>query len=173
MSINGKNDLVYIIPLSAASLKGDKPVTRPLPGLPAIRDLIVDMSIFYKRYEEVRPFLQSDTPVLATERLQIPEEREKPGSLYECIPCAYCLASCPSFWWNPDKFLGPTVLLRAYCFLANSHDAKTEERLVSLDDPFSIFRCHGIMNCVNVCPRGLNPTKVIGHVHNMLLQSGI
>ena len=172
MNINGKNGLACITPLSAAGLKGGKLVIRPLPGLPVIRDLAVDMSIFYKQYEKVQPYLQNDTPAPAIERLQSPEEREKLDGLYECILCACCSTSCPSFWWNPDKFLGPAALLQAYRFLADSRDTKTEERLASLDDPFSVFRCRGIMNCVNVCPKGLNPTKAIGHVRNMLLQSG-
>ncbi|WP_339083002.1 succinate dehydrogenase iron-sulfur subunit [Pseudomonas sp. TMP9] len=172
MNINGKNGLGCITPLSVAGLKGGKLVIRPLPGLPVIRDLAVDMSIFYKQYEKVQPFLQNDTPAPAIERLQSPEEREKLDGLYECILCACCSTSCPSFWWNPDKFLGPAALLQAYRFLADSRDTKTEERLASLDDPFSVFRCRGIMNCVSVCPKGLNPTKAIGHVRNMLLQSG-
>ena len=159
MNINGKNGLACITPLSAAGLKGGKLVIRPLPGLPVIRDLVVDMSIFYKQYEKVQPYLQNDTPAPAIERLQSPEDRDK-------------LDGLPSFWWNPDKFLGPAALLQAYRFLADSRDTKTEERLASLDDPFSVFRCRGIMNCVNVCPKGLNPTKAIGHVRNMLLQSG-
>ncbi len=172
MNINGKNGLACITPLSAAGLKGGKLVIRPLPGLPVIRDLVVDMSIFYKQYEKVQPYLQNTTPAPAIERLQSPEEREKLDGLYECILCACCSTSCPSFWWNPDKFLGPAALLQAYRFLADSRDTKTEERLAAMDDPFSVFRCRGIMNCVNVCPKGLNPTKAIGHVRNMLLQSG-
>jgi succinate dehydrogenase / fumarate reductase iron-sulfur subunit len=172
MNINGKNGLACITPLSAAGLRGGQLVIRPLPGLPVIRDLVVDMSIFYKQYEKVHPYLQNDTPAPAIERLQSPEEREKLDGLYECILCACCSTSCPSFWWNPDKFLGPAALLQAYRFLADSRDTKTEERLAAMDDPFSVFRCRGIMNCVNVCPKGLNPTKAIGHVRNMLLQSG-
>ena len=172
MNINGKNGLACITPLSAAGLKGGKLVIRPLPGLPVIRDLAVDMSIFYKQYEKVQPYLQNDTPAPAIERLQSPEEREKLDGLYECILCACCSTSCPSFWWNPDKFLGPSALLQAYRFLADSRDTQTAERLAALDDPFSVFRCRGIMNCVNVCPKGLNPTKAIGHIRNMLLQSG-
>ncbi|MBC9250567.1 succinate dehydrogenase iron-sulfur subunit [Pseudomonas alcaligenes] len=171
MNISGKNGLACITPISTV-VKGNKLVIRPLPGLPVIRDLVVDMSIFYKQYEKVQPFLQNDTPAPAIERLQSPEEREKLDGLYECILCACCSTSCPSFWWNPDKFLGPAALLQAYRFLADSRDTKTAERLASLDDPFSVFRCRGIMNCVNVCPKGLNPTKAIGHVRNMLLQSG-
>lgn len=171
MNMNGKNGLACITPLSGV-VKGNKLVLRPLPGLPVIRDLVVDMSIFYKQYEKVKPFLQNDTPAPAIERLQSPEDRDKLDGLYECILCACCSTSCPSFWWNPDKFLGPAALLQAYRFLADSRDTKTQERLASLDDPFSVFRCRGIMNCVNVCPKGLNPTKAIGHVRNMLLQSG-
>jgi succinate dehydrogenase / fumarate reductase iron-sulfur subunit len=172
MNINGKNGLACITPLSEAGLKGGKLVIRPLPGLPVIRDLVVDMSIFYRQYEKVQPFLQNNTPAPAIERLQSPQEREKLDGLYECILCACCSTSCPSFWWNPDKFLGPAALLQAYRFLADSRDTKTAERLAALDDPFSVFRCRGIMNCVNVCPKGLNPTKAIGHIRNMLLQSG-
>ncbi|SEK90567.1 succinate dehydrogenase subunit B [Atopomonas hussainii] len=172
MNINGKNGLACVTPLSEAGLKGGKLVIRPLPGLPVIRDLVVDMSIFYKQYEKVQPYLQNNTPAPAIERLQSPEDREKLDGLYECILCACCSTSCPSFWWNPDKFLGPAALLQAYRFLADSRDSKTEERLAAMDDPFSVFRCRGIMNCVNVCPKGLNPTKAIGHIRNMLLQSG-
>lgn len=171
MNINGKNGLACITPLSSV-VKGNKLVIRPLPGLPVIRDLVVDMGIFYKQYEKVRPYLMNDTPAPAIERLQSPEEREKLDGLYECILCACCSTSCPSFWWNPDKFLGPAASLQAYRFLADSRDTETENRLAGLDDPFSVFRCRGIMNCVDVCPKGLNPTKAIGHIRNMLLQSG-
>lgn len=171
MNINGKNGLACITPLSDV-VKNNKLVLRPLPGLPVIRDLVVDMSIFYKQYEKVQPYLQNDTPAPAIERLQSPEEREKLDGLYECILCACCSSSCPSFWWNPDKFIGPAGLLQAYRFLADTRDTQTEERLAALDDPFSVFRCRGIMNCVNVCPKGLNPTRAIGHIRTMLLQSG-
>lgn len=171
MNINGKNALACITPLSEAGLKGGKLVIRPLPGLPVIRDLVVDMSIFYKQYEKVQPYLLNDSPAPAIERLQSPADREKLDGLYECILCACCSTSCPSFWWNPDKFLGPSALLQAYRFLADSRDTRTEERLAALDDPFSVFRCRSIMNCVSVCPKGLNPTKAIGHIRSMLLQS--
>jgi len=171
LNINGKNGLACITPLSEC-VKGDKLVLRPLPGLPVIRDLIVDMEQFYKQYEKIKPYLINDTPAPAIERLQSPEEREHLDGLYECILCACCSTSCPSFWWNPDKFIGPSGLLQAYRFLIDSRDTATEERLAELDDPFSVFRCRGIMNCVNVCPKGLNPTKAIGHIRNMLLQRG-
>jgi succinate dehydrogenase / fumarate reductase iron-sulfur subunit len=169
MNINGKNGLACIMPLSEA-VKGDnKLVLRPLPGLPVIRDLVVDMSLFYKQYEKVKPFLINDSPPPAIERLQSPEEREKLDGLYECILCACCSTACPSFWWNPDRFIGPSGLLQSYRFLADSRDTATEQRLADLDDPFSVFRCHGIQNCVSVCPKGLNPTKAIGHLRNMML----
>ena len=168
LNMNGKNGLACITPLSE-SIKGDKLVIRPLPGLPVIRDLVVDMSLFYAQYEKIQPYLQNPSPAPAIERLQSPEERAQLDGLYECILCACCSTSCPSFWWNPDRFVGPAGLLQAYRFLADSRDTATEDRLASLDDPFSVFRCHGIQNCVNVCPKGLNPTKAIGHIRTMLL----
>ena len=168
LNMNGKNGLACITPLSE-TVKGEKLVIRPLPGLPVIRDLVVDMSLFYAQYEKVQPYLQNPTPAPAIERLQTPEERAQLDGLYECILCACCSTSCPSFWWNPDRFVGPAGLLQAYRFLADSRDMATEDRLAKLDDPFSVFRCHGIQNCVNVCPKGLNPTKAIGHIRTMLL----
>ena len=170
MNINGKNGLACITPISEACGGGDL-VVRPLPGLPVIRDLVIDMSLFYKQYEKIKPYLINDTPAPAIERLQTPEDRAHLDGLYECILCACCSTSCPSFWWNPDRFIGPSGLLQAYRFLIDSRDTATEERLADLDDPFSVFRCHGIQNCVNVCPKGLNPTKAIGHIRNMLLRS--
>lgn len=170
MNINGRNGLACIKPLSEC-VKNNKLVLRPLPGLPVVRDLVVDMTQFYDQYKKIEPYLQNDTPAPAIERLQSPEDREKLDGLYECILCACCSTSCPSFWWNPDKFIGPAGLLQAYRFLADSRDLATEKRLSNLDDPFSVFRCHGIQNCVAVCPKGLNPTRAIGHIRNMLLQS--
>lgn len=168
MNMNGKNGLACITPLSEV-VKGGKLTLRPLPGLPVIRDLVVDMALFYKQYERIQPYLQNDTPDPAIERLQSPEERDKLDGLYECILCACCSTSCPSFWWNPDKFVGPAGLLQSYRFLADSRDTATRERLTSLEDPFSVFRCRGIMNCVAVCPKGLNPTRAIGKIREMLL----
>ncbi|MCC5824664.1 succinate dehydrogenase iron-sulfur subunit [Alkalimonas sp.] len=174
LNMNGKNGLACITPLSAAGLKGGKIVIRPLPGLPVVRDLVVDMSQFYTQYEKVKPYLINDSKLPpAGEFLQSPEERAKLDGLYECILCACCSTSCPSFWWNPDKFIGPAGLLHAYRFLADSRDTATEERLNDLDDAFSVFRCHGIMNCVNVCPKGLNPTKAIGQIKSMLLSRAL
>ena len=172
MNINGRNGLACITPLSDACKPGQKLVLRPLPGLPVIRDLVVDMSVFYKQYEKVKPYLINDDPPPAIERLQSPEERAKLDGLYECILCACCSTSCPSFWWNPDKFIGPAGLLQAYRFLVDSRDTATAERLAELDDPFSVFRCRGVMNCVAVCPKGLNPTQAIGHIRTMLIQQG-
>jgi succinate dehydrogenase / fumarate reductase iron-sulfur subunit len=170
MNINGKNGLACIKPISEC-IKNNTLILRPLPGLPVIRDLVVDMTQFYDQYKKIEPYLQNDTPAPAIERLQSPEDRAKLDGLYECILCACCSTSCPSFWWNPDKFIGPAGLLQAYRFLADSRDLATQKRLSNLDDPFSVFRCHGIQNCVAVCPKGLNPTRAIGHIRNMLLQS--
>ncbi|MFC3391819.1 succinate dehydrogenase iron-sulfur subunit [Aidingimonas halophila] len=168
MNMNGKNGLACITPLSEVVKKG-KLVLRPLPGLPVIRDLVVDMGVFYEQFERIQPYLQNDEPAPAIERLQSPEDRDKLDGLYECILCACCSTACPSFWWNPDKFVGPAGLLQAYRFLADSRDTATRERLADLEDPFSVFRCRGIMNCVAVCPKGLNPTRAIGKIREMLL----
>lgn len=173
LNMNGKNGLACITPLSALQNGSNKIVLRPLPGLPVIRDLIIDMSQFYKQYEKVKPYLINNDLPPAGEYLQSPEERAKLDGLYECILCACCSTSCPSFWWNPDKFIGPAGLLHAYRFLADSRDTATEQRLADLDDAFSVFRCHGIMNCVNVCPKGLNPTKAIGQIKSMLLNRAL
>tara|TARA_B110000014_G_scaffold73438_1_gene50122 strand:- start:500 stop:1207 length:708 start_codon:yes stop_codon:yes gene_type:complete len=172
MNINGSNGLACITPLSDVVMPGQKLILRPLPGLPVIRDLVVDMSIFYKQFEKVKPYLLNDDPTPGIERLQTPEDRAKLDGLYECILCACCNTSCPSFWWNPDKFIGPAGLLQAYRFLADSRDTASTERLEALKDPFSVFRCRGIMNCVAVCPKGLNPTRAIGHIRSMLISQG-
>jgi len=172
MNMNGTNGLACITAISEVGGPAKKLVLRPLPGLPVIRDLVVDMSIFYKQFEKVQPYLINNEPPPAIERLQSPEDRAKLDGLYECILCACCSTSCPSFWWNPDKFIGPAGLLQAYRFLADSRDTATAERLSNLDDPFSVFRCRGIMNCVAVCPKGLNPTRAIGHIRSMLISKG-
>lgn len=173
INMNGKNGLACITPISSLRKGNNKIVIRPLPGLPVVRDLVVDMGQFYTQYEKIKPYLQNDgkNPP-AREHLQSPEQRAKLDGLYECILCACCSTSCPSFWWNPDKFIGPAGLLAAYRFLIDSRDTETEERLDDLDDAFSVFRCHSIMNCVSVCPKGLNPTRAIGHIKSMLLQRG-
>ena len=172
VNMNGKNGLACVTPVSEVAKK-NKLVLRPLPGLPVIRDLVVDMSQFYAQYEKVQPYLINDNPPPAQERFQSQEDREELDGLYECILCACCSTSCPSFWWNPDKFIGPAGLLQSYRFLADSRDTATQERLANLDDPFSVFRCRGIMNCVNVCPKGLNPTRAIGKIRTMLMAQGI
>ena len=169
INMNGKNGLACVTPVSQVARRG-KLVLRPLPGLPVVRDLVVDMAQFYEQYSKVKPYLISKEPPPEKERLQSPEDREKLDGLYECILCACCSTSCPSFWWNPDKFIGPAGLVAAYRFLADSRDTATEERLADLDDPFSVFRCRGIMNCVSVCPKGLHPTRAIGKIRTMLLK---
>lgn len=169
MNINGRNGLACITALSALK---QPVVLRPLPGFPVIRDLVVDMEQFYRQYEKIKPYIQNDDVPPAQERLQSPKERAKLDGLYECILCACCSSSCPSFWWNPDKFIGPAGLLQAYRFIIDSRDTHTVERLSELDDPFSVFRCRGIMNCVDVCPKGLNPTRAIGKIRSLLLQQG-
>ncbi|GGQ19527.1 MULTISPECIES: succinate dehydrogenase iron-sulfur subunit [Shewanella] len=171
LNMNGKNGLACITPLS--TLKGKKIEIRPLPGMPVVRDLVVDLTQFYKQYEKIKPYLINDEKAPAREHLQSPEERAHLDGLYECIMCACCSTACPSFWWNPDKFIGPSGLLHAYRFLIDSRDTATEERLSELDDAYSVFRCHGIMNCVDVCPKGLNPTKAIGHIKSMLLKRAV
>ena len=170
MNINGKNGLACITKIS--ELK--EPVKlRPLPGLPIIRDLIVDMTQFFKQYNSIKPYLINNDPPPQTERLQSPEDRLQLDGLYECILCACCSTSCPSFWWNPDKFVGPAGLLAAYRFIADSRDQAVNERLDNLEDPYRLFRCHTIMNCVDVCPKGLNPSLAIGKIKEMLVRRGV
>jgi succinate dehydrogenase / fumarate reductase iron-sulfur subunit len=170
MSINGKNGLACTT--SIDSLK-EPVVLRPLPGMPVIRDLVIDMTQFYEQFEKVKPYLQNRDPVPAKERLQSPDDRAKLDGLYECILCACCSTSCPSFWWNPEKFIGPAGLLQAYRFIIDSRDTERTERLADLADPFSVFRCRGIMNCVDVCPKGLNPTKAINHIKELMLKESV
>jgi succinate dehydrogenase / fumarate reductase iron-sulfur subunit len=170
MNINGRNGLACITPLKGLK----EPVElRPLPGLPVIRDLVVDMSQFFKQYHSVRPYLVNNEPAPEKERLQTPAERAELDGLYECILCACCSTSCPSFWWNPDKFVGPAGLLQAYRFLADWRDQATSERLDNLEDPYRLFRCHSIMNCVDVCPKGLNPTRAIGRIKELLVRRAV
>lgn len=167
MNINGKNGLACITLLS--SLKSPV-VLRPLPGLSVIRDLVVDMEPFYKQYEKAQPYLINDQEAPPTERLQTPKQREKLDGLYECILCACCSTACPSFWWNPDKFLGPAALLWLCRFLVDNRDTATNERLAELNDLFSLYRCRTIMNCTSVCPKNLNPSKAIGEIRHMMVE---
>jgi len=169
LNINGRNGLACLTDLSM--FPAGKPIVlRPLPGLPIIRDLIVDMTQFFKQYHSIKPYLINNDPPPERERLQSPEEREELDGLYECILCACCSTSCPTFWWNPDKFVGPAGLLAAYRFIADTRDQATSERLDNLEDPYRLFRCHTIMNCVDVCPKGLNPTKAIGKIKDLMVK---
>ena len=170
MNINGKNGLACITNLNDLR---EPIVLKPLPGLPVIRDLIVDMTQFFKQYESIQPYLQNSSVPPEKERKQSPQQREELDGLYECILCACCSTSCPSFWWNPDKFVGPAGLLQAYRFIADSRDDNTAERLDNLEDPYRLFRCHTIMNCVDVCPKGLNPTKAIGKIKEIMVKRNV
>ena len=171
MNINGRNGLACLTDIR--SLK-QPIVLRPLPGLPVIRDLIVDMTQFFKQYHSIKPYVVNDTPAdPLKERLQTQEERAELDGLYECILCACCSTSCPSFWWNPDKFVGPSGLLNAYRLIADSRDTITNERLDNLNDPYRLFRCHTIMNCVDVCPKHLNPTRAIGKIKEIMLKRAV
>ncbi len=170
MNINGRNGLACTTRLA------DLPATvvlKPLPGLPIIRDLIVDMTQFFAQYDSIKPYVIDERPMPERERLQSPEQREELDGLYECILCACCSTACPSFWWNPDKFVGPAGLLQAYRFIADSRDQAVNERLDDLEDPYRLFRCHTIMNCVDVCPKGLNPTLAIGKIKELLVRRAV
>lgn len=174
MNINGVNSLACITPLIKLTNKNRYKIitVRPLSGFPVIRDLVVDMSQFYLQYAKVKPFLINDCSIQSSrEYLQSPEDRAKLDGSYECILCACCSSSCPSFWWNPDKFIGPAGLLTLYRFLIDSRDTDRKNRLKHFQDSFSVFRCHNIMNCVNVCPKKLNPAQSIGHIKRMLVQN--
>jgi succinate dehydrogenase / fumarate reductase iron-sulfur subunit len=170
ININGRNGLACITKVAEVR---EPVVLKPLPGLPVIRDLIVDMTQFFAQYHSVRPYLVNNDPPPDRERLQSPEEREVLDGLYECILCACCSTSCPSFWWNPDKFVGPAGLLQAYRFIADSRDQATGERLDNLEDPYRLFRCHSIMNCVDACPKGLNPTRAIGKIKELMVRRAV
>ncbi|HKJ72161.1 MAG TPA: succinate dehydrogenase iron-sulfur subunit [Gammaproteobacteria bacterium] len=167
MNINGRNGLACITPV--AELR--EPVTlRPLPGQPVVKDLVVDLTRFYEQYRSVQPYLRNDEPRPEHERHQSPAERAQLDGLYECILCACCSTACPSYWWNPDRFLGPAALLQAYRFINDSRDTAEGERLDQLDDAFKLFRCRTIMNCAEVCPKGLNPTAAIGEIKKALFK---
>lgn len=167
MNINGKNGLACITNMRALPTTV---VLKPLPGLPVIRDLIVDMTQFFKQYHSIGPSLvNADTPP-ERERLQSPQERDELNGLYECILCACCSSACPSYWWNPDKYVGPAGLLQAYRFLVDSRDQATSERLDNLEDPYRLFRCRSILNCVDVCPKGLLPASAIMKIKDMMVR---
>jgi len=170
MNINGRNGLACVTRI--ADLK--EPVElRPLPSFPVIRDLVVDMTRFFKQYESIRPYVINNGPAPERERLQSPQDRVKLDGLYECILCACCTGFCPSYWWNPDKFLGPAALLQAYRFLADSRDQASEERLDLLNDPYKLFRCRSIMNCTEVCPKGLSPARTIEKIRLLMVKESL
>ena len=170
MNINGKNGLACLT--NMRTLPGVV-VLKPLPGLPVIRDLIVDMTQFFKQYHSVTPYVINDTPRPESERLQSPEDREKLEVHADIVRDLETSTSCPSFWWNPDKFVGPAGLLQAYRFIADTRDQATSERLDNLEDPYRLFRCHSIMNCVDVCPKGLNPTRAIGKIKDAMVRRAV
>jgi succinate dehydrogenase / fumarate reductase iron-sulfur subunit len=168
MNIDGSNTLACTKPID--EVKGDVAIT-PLPHMEVVKDLVPDFKHFYAQYASIKPWLQTvSTTPSGKERIQSPEDREKLDGLYECILCACCSTGCPSYWWNSDKFLGPAILLQAYRWLADSRDEMTGERLDELEDPFRLYRCHTIMNCANVCPKGLNPAKAIGEIKKMMVE---
>lgn len=171
MNINGKNGLACVTPIR--SISTDKIVLKPFPGMPVIRDLIVDMTQFFNQYQKAKPFLINNQEPPAKERLQSPEQRAKLDGLYECILCGCCSSACPSYWWNPDKFMGPAALLQATRFIVDSRDTQTRERLTELDDAYSVFRCRSIMNCVEVCPKGLNPTEAIAEIRTQMMNEDV
>jgi succinate dehydrogenase / fumarate reductase iron-sulfur subunit len=166
-TIDGTNTLACTKGID--EIKGDVKIY-PLPHMPVIKDLVPDLTHFYAQYASIRPWIRTQSPAPPDkERLQSPEDREKLDGLYECILCACCSTSCPSYWWNGDRYLGPAVLLQAYRWLADSRDEHTGERLDDLEDPFKLYRCHTIMNCAQTCPKGLNPAKAIGEIKQMML----
>ena len=168
MNMNGRNGLACTT--SIEDLTGEVRIT-PLPHMEVVKDLVPDFTHFYAQYASIRPWLQTvSTTPSGKERLQSPEQREQLDGLYECILCACCSTACPSYWWNADKFLGPAILLQAYRWLADSRDEMTGERLDQLEDPFRLYRCHTIMNCANVCPKGLNPAKAIAETKKLLAE---
>jgi succinate dehydrogenase / fumarate reductase, iron-sulfur subunit len=170
MNINGRNGLACITPVKNLV----EPVElRPLPSFPVIRDLVVDMTQFFTHYHSIKPYLINNEVAPEKERLQSPKDREKLDGLYECILCGCCTSQCPSSWWNADKFVGPAGLLQAYRFIIDSRDRATQERLDDLDDPYRLFRCRTIMNCVEVCPKGLAPSRAIEKIRLMMVKESL
>jgi succinate dehydrogenase / fumarate reductase, iron-sulfur subunit len=168
MNIDGSNTLACLKPIE--DVKGPVKIY-PLPHMPVVKDLVPDMTNFYAQYASVEPWLKTETPPPPDrERLQSPEERAKLDGLWECVLCFCCSTACPSYWWNPDRYLGPAALLQAYRWIADSRDEHTGERLDELEDPFRLYRCHTIMNCTNTCPKNLNPAEAIGEIKKALVQ---
>jgi succinate dehydrogenase / fumarate reductase, iron-sulfur subunit len=170
MNMNGRNGLACTTAID--DYRGDIRIT-PLPHMEVIKDLVPDFTHFYAQYHSIEPWLKTDAPPPDGEQLQSPADRAKLDGLYECILCACCSSSCPSYWWNSDRFLGPAILLQAYRWLVDSRDQATGERLDELEDPFRLYRCHTIMNCANVCPKGLNPAKAIAETKKLLLERAV
>jgi succinate dehydrogenase / fumarate reductase iron-sulfur subunit len=170
MNIDGGNHLACLTPIDSLK-KGTSRIT-PLPHMPVLKDLIPDLTGLYAQYELLEPWLQSDQPPPDRERPQSPEDRAKLDGLWECILCFCCSTSCPSYWWNPDRYLGPAILLQSYRWLADSRDQHTGERLDRLEDPFRLYRCHTIMNCTRTCPKGLNPARAISKTKEMMAERG-
>ena len=170
MNINGSNTLACIKAIE--DISGDLKVY-PLPHMPVVKDLVVDLSRFYEQYASVKPWIKTQAPAPPErERLQSKDDRERLEGLEECILCACCSTSCPSYWWNSDRYLGPAVLLQAYRWIADSRDEATTERLEELKDAFKLYRCHTIMNCTNTCPKGLNPAKAIAEIKKLTAAAG-
>ncbi len=168
MNIDGRNTLACTKAIE--DIAGDVNIY-PLPHMPVVKDLVPDLTHFYAQYASIKPWLQSDTPAPPDrERLQSKEDRSKLDGLYECILCACCSTSCPSYWWNGDRYLGPAILLQAYRWIADSRDEATGERLDELEDPFKLYRCHTIMNCAKVCPKSLNPAQAIAEIKKLLVE---
>lgn len=167
MNIDGTNTLACTKPIG--DIKGNVKIY-PLPHMNVVKDLVPDLSLAYAQYTSIKPWIQSDTPVGERERLQSEEDRAKLDGLWECILCFSCTTSCPSYWWNSEKYLGPATLLQSYRWIADSRDDYTGERLDNLEDPFKLYRCHTIMNCTNTCPKGLNPAKAIGEIKKKMVE---
>ncbi|WP_022694470.1 succinate dehydrogenase iron-sulfur subunit [Ponticaulis koreensis] len=168
MMIGGRNTIACT--KGWKEIAGSSITIAPLPHMPVVKDLVPDLTNFYAQHAYVQPFLKTDTPEPEKEWKQTPEDRDKLDGLYECIMCACCSTSCPSYWWNGDKYLGPAALLHAYRWLIDSRDEAAGERLDDLEDPFKLYRCHTIMNCAQVCPKGLNPAKAIGEIKKMMVE---
>jgi succinate dehydrogenase / fumarate reductase iron-sulfur subunit len=167
MNIDGTNTLACTHDI--ADIKGDVKIY-PLPHMPVIKDLVPDLTHFFAQYASIKPWLQTETPAPDRERLQSKQERAELDGLYECILCACCSAACPSYWWNPERYLGPAILLQAYRWIADSRDEASGERLDDLQDPFKLYRCHTIMNCTRTCPKGLNPARAIAEIKQKMVE---
>lgn len=171
MNIDGTNTLACTI--ATESIKGDVKIY-PLPHMEVRKDLVPDLRHFYAQYASIKPWMQTQTPPPPDkERLQSKDERVKLDGLYECILCACCSTSCPSYWWNSDRYLGPAILLQAYRWIIDSRDEATGERLDDLEDPFRLYRCHTIMNCAKTCPKGLNPGQAIAEIKKLMVSRSV